>query len=633
MTKPGEEVEMSIRAETDIKKKLSEMCKKLSPDDLPIGVYVVTKDGDFVECNLKAREILGLPEKGKKFKTNINHFYCNTKERIRLLKELEEAEKDGKFLEKKIIRFKVKSQNIWVQIYCRSVKDPKTGIPIGYIGCLVDVTEEENYRQFWDTTPVGTFIVRNDKNGTEFIRQCNMAFTDMFEYSIEEIRGKEVKDLYASEKDYENFVKEIKERYNQNETIVGVPIRAKTAKGRILTLEVHCRLLKDKSGNILGRDGIVLDISNEVALRELRNDIGKVLHFYSATLVTLDQSIKPLLNALSPDPFAGGEVLTIDNAIEALNEPAKNLKNTLNKILELSLLEPGRRRALPEKKWIILKNQEQLLDEYETKILYPEFQLAALHEVSRIILNIHDKIEKENLPREIIRDVYNKAKELERICCLISTHRTLDTIIEVNYTIRALREFVIFQQRHPEPDRICKITSLIQNAVYDLYLFAIHRRVDIRQDYESCKALVKVEERSVLRALANLLYNAVKYSWFRGKGEKPWITVKAFTLGKMVHVEFQNFGVPITKEEIEDELIFNFGYRGQYSGDRLRLGSGVGLSDARDTARRYGGDVKITSRPAEGEDEKNYNQPFITTATFILPGYKEKESMEEQNER
>ncbi|MFC2155303.1 PAS domain-containing protein [Acidobacteriota bacterium] len=726
---------MSVNNQMDIKESLAEIAQKISPFDLPIGVYVVTQAGDFVECNARAREILKLPPTGKEINANIVDFYCDRTDRIRLLKELEDAKTEERFLEKRI-QFMVNSEKIWVQDYCRSVKDPDTGEIIGYTGCLIDVTEEESSRQLFEklpvgvytldsenkivrvnqasanilgyndpselegktieelytdkeeakkfdklimdegsvvneivqlnkkkgepcylsvcaykktdingktyigregtimdvskeeyyrklrnTIPVGTYMLRKNENGKEIIQQCNNAFADMFGYSTEEIKRIEVKDLYATEKDYKEFLKDIKEKNTQNGIIEGIPIRAKKANGRILTLEVHCRIFTDSSGNTLGRAGVVLDISNEIALRELRGDIGKVLHFYSATLVTLDQSIKSILSALAPDPFAKDEVLTIDKAIAALSDPAKNLKNTLYKMLELRKSEPERHKALPGKKWSTLENQKQLLEEYETQIPYPEFQLATLHELSKIILNVHGEIEKGKLPRELTRDVYTKARELERICCLIRTHQTLDTIIEVDYSIRALREYIIFQRRPPETDKVCDIITLIQNAVFDLYLFAKHKRVDIKQDYESCKARVKVEERSVLRALSNLLYNAIKYSWSREIGRKPWVDVKAFTVGGMVHVEFQNFGVPITQEEIEEELVFNFGYRGQFSGDRRRMGTGVGLSDARDTARKYGGDVILTSQPASGEDETNYNQPFVTKATLKLPRY------------
>jgi len=729
---------MIILDDGDEKKRITEEAKKIFPCDLPIGVYLVTKQGKFIRCNRKAREILDLQETGRErneVNGNINDFYCDPDERLRLIKELEEAEAKGKFLEKKVIQFKVSGQKIWVQDYCRSIKD-ETGKTIGYTGCLVDVTEEEsirqlfdklpvgvykldaqnkivkvnkalvkmlgyehskeleglqikdiyadpheadrfdqlirekgfvvnervellkkskercfisvcayrktdtdgetyigregtiqdvtedeNYRQILDKLPVGTYIVRENENGKEVISQCNQAFANMFEYKMDEVRGKEVKEFYATIKDYENFVKEIKEKHLQHEITEGIPIKAKKSNGRSMSLDVHCRLLTDRDGNILGRAGIVLDTSNEVALRELRNDIGKILHFYSATLINLEHSIKPILNALSPDPFDSSELLTIEKSLEALTRPAKNLEKTLNRFIEMGKKSPERRNAIKDIDWLLLENHVRLLEEYNTWIPYPEFRITTLHEVSGNILNIYKKIKKGKLHREAVRDLFNKAKELERVCCLIRIHQTLDTLVEVDYSIRALREYVIFQQRPSEPFKVCKIATLIQDVVYQLYLFAKHRKVSIEQPYQSCNARVNVDERSVLRALSNLLYNAIKYSWYREIGQPPWITVKAFIIQNKVHVEIQNYGVPIAKEEIENELIFEFGYRGKHSGDRRRIGTGIGLSDARETARRHGGDLKVKSQPASGGNELDYNQPFLTTATFILPLY------------
>jgi PAS domain S-box-containing protein len=729
---------MSILDDGDEKKRISEEAKKIFPCDLPIGVYLVTKQGKFIRCNRKAREILDLQETGggpNEVNGNINDFYCDPDERLRLIKELEEAEAEEKFLEKKVIQFKVRGQKIWVQDYCRSIKDKKGEI-IGYTGCLVDVneeeslrqlfdklpvgvykldaqnkivrvnkalvdllgcehpkeleglqiktlyadsreadrfdklirekgfvvnervellkkskercfisvcaykktdtdsetyigregtiqdvTEDENYRQILDKLPVGTYIVKENENGKEVISQCNKAFANMFEYEIDDVKGKEVKEFYATRKDYDDFVKEIKEKHQQHEITEGIPIKAKKSNGRSMSLDVHCRLLTDRDGNILGRAGVVFDTSNEVALRELRNDIGKILHFYSATLVTLEHSIKPILKALSPDPFDSSELLTTEKSLAALNEPSRNLEKALSRFIEMGKKSPERRCTIKDTDWLLLENQLRLLEEYNTWIPYPEFRITALHEVSGNILDIYNKIEKRKLPREFMRDLFHKAKELERVCCLIRTHQTLDTLVEVDYSIKSLREYVIFQQRHSEPYKVCKISTLIQDVVYQLYLFAKHRKVTIKQEYQSCQARVNVDERSVLRALSNLLYNAIKYSWHRGIGQPPWITVKAFTVQDKVHVEFQNYGVPIAKEEIENESIFRFGYRGKYSGDRRRIGTGIGLSDARETASKHGGDVVIKSLPASGENELelDYNQPFLTTATLILP--------------
>ena len=82
--------------------------------------------------------------------------------------------------------------------------------------------------------------------------------------------------------------------------------------------------------------------------------------------------------------------------------------------------------------------------------------------------------------------------------------------------------------------------------------------------------------------------------------------------------------MPITQDEIEGGLIFKVGYRGKWSTDRGRLGTGIGLTDAKHVAESHGGELQIDSRPARSvalppEHREFYRQPFITTVRFLVP--------------
>ena len=208
-----------------------------------------------------------------------------------------------------------------------------------------------------------------------------------------------------------------------------------------------------------------------MALWELRDDIGKTLHFYSAALVTLEQSIKPVLKAIGPDPFERDTLLTVENAIKTLSKPADNLKDAIIRLIDMGKTSPGRQSAISEKDWSTLKDLKDSLENFQDISPYPEFQMPTLYEISNKVLDFSNKIEKGKLPRELIKNVSIQAKELQRIYCLIRTHQALDTIIEADYSARALREYVIFQQRVPELPTLCKISTLIQTTIYQLYLF------------------------------------------------------------------------------------------------------------------------------------------------------------------
>ncbi len=595
-------------------------------EKLPIGIYKLDEKNNIARVNRAFSNILGYNNPGELEGLNVENLYFDHEEAKKFNQKIIEYEV---VVNEKVELLKKNKERCYVNVCAFKKTDTDGKTYLGREGTIQDVTEEEYYRQIRDTIPVGVYLIEKNENGNEVVLQCNKAFADMFGYDFNEIRGMRVKELYATEKDYNDFLKEIVEKHQHREITEGIPINAKKKNGENITLEVHCRLLTDLSVNITGRTGLILNISNKAALGQLRDNIGSTLHAYSAAMVTIEQSIKPVLKALGPDPFETETKLPVEKALERLGEPATNLKNALARLLTLSKSSPDRVSALNNSDWEKLEFWTRLLDRYQANIPYPEFVVATLHELSTKILDISYKIGKGKLPREILRDLHNKAKELERICCLIKTHQALDTILEADYPVRALREYVIFQDRQPDKRAVCTVSSLLEICVYNLYLFAQHRNVSIKQDYQKCKAVVKVDERSILRVLSNLLYNAIKYSWYRDVGEKPWITVKAFTVGDKVHMEFENYGVPITREEIRDGLIFSFGYRGKFSGDRKRMGTGIGLSDARETARKHEGDVIIESVPASGEDF-DYSMPFLTTATLILPIYVENLGQEEK---
>ena len=137
---------------------------------------------------------------------------------------------------------------------------------------------------------------------------------------------------------------------------------------------------------------------------------------------------------------------------------------------------------------------------------------------------------------------------------------------------------------------------------------------------EQADVSVVVDERGVVRALGNILHNAIKYSWERDRGGPVRVTLRTRLRENILLIEVENWGVPIPGDEIERGLIFKIGYRGRLAAGAGRAGTGVGLADAQQVAREHGGEVSVMSRPAvqTGEDE-NYTQPFLTTVSLSLP--------------
>lgn len=120
------------------------------------------------------------------------------------------------------------------------------------------------------------------------------------------------------------------------------------------------------------------------------------------------------------------------------------------------------------------------------------------------------------------------------------------------------------------------------------------------------------------RAFFNLIYNAVKYSYYQpSQGRKGYIDIKGkWVDGKtMYQISISNYGLGILENEKNN--IFKVGYRGRLSSDRIRTGSGVGLADVkRVIEEEHKGKITFQSQLL-GNDE--INSPYMTTFYITLP--------------
>lgn len=105
--------------------------------------------------------------------------------------------------------------------------------------------------------------------------------------------------------------------------------------------------------------------------------------------------------------------------------------------------------------------------------------------------------------------------------------------------------------------------------------------------------------------LMNIIQNAIKYS-YNGIPENPLeinISYDESENNELI-IAVKNQGCKITKEEIEQRLIFNLGYRGDYSGDRQRHGSGSGLYISNEIVVMHGGKIEVSSKFCGGSQEQ-----------------------------
>jgi PAS domain S-box-containing protein len=589
-------------------------------EQLPIGVYHLDEQDRIVRVNQAFYEILGYSLDSELKGSPAQVFYADEQEAAEFRQKVE---KEGKVVNQKVHLHNKDGVPLTLAVSAFKLEDANGGYA-GRIGTMTDVTNEERYRRILDDVPVGLYEV-HVMNGEGLITHCNQQFADLMEFSSrQEVIGTPVKDLHASEEDYGRFMQALKRSFRRNELLLNFSLKARSRRGREMFLAVSSRPQGDKEGDNFNRVGAAHDITEETELRQrvekVTKDIGAILHAYESSLIKVKNSTRAILDSLGEDPFERGLYLLPAKAAEALADPARRLAASLAKLLEAA--NAGERSAvLPADKWEELERLLRLLHNYHKAIPHIEAYPSTLRELALKVINLQAEIWKGNFPREPARQLKDDGRELLRVCNLISLHQIRDVIVDMDYPLEAVRRYVVSGVQKKEERKVRKVAELISLAISRLEEFAANRGVQLRPSVEPPNLLIEVLDRDVLRALGNLLHNAIKYSWAR-PGGPLWVAVRARRVNQFVHIEVENWGVPIPRREIEQGHIFALGHRGAYSSDRGRVGTGIGLHDAHDVALAHGGVVTIKSVPANPHGlTDDYNQPFLTTAVLRLPLY------------
>lgn len=586
---------------------------------LPVGLYRLDAQDVVVNINDALVQILGFKSKDEIINRPVRDFYVYPED-VEILREA--VKKEGKVVKEVRKLVKKNGELIYASISSVAIKGPDDKYE-GREGTLIDVTKDERYRRSLQGVPVGFYEVRVE-NEKDIILHCNPEFARMFDFdSQEQVIGLDIRQLYAEPNDHTIFLRELHIRDAQGLPLLGYPLRVRTCKGREFVIEVNSRPLKDRNGKIVGRTGVVRDISKEQQLREeirsLQSDIGKVLHAYTATLLMTRHAVLSAIESFGPYALVPTKVHSTDEIDRALIDPVKRLTTSLQNLLKIITLD-WQEREISQENWNELSSLLQHLQNFRDRIPIVEFRPHTLRLLACQVNALCDRMQEAKLPKESLKRIIRDATYLERLICIAYLRKVEAEIIAMDHHVRGLRDFVTTGARPEEEPRSIRLWDLVAQAMSNLEEYAQRCGVNFEPKDDSNNAYVMVVERDMLRALSNLLHNAIKYSWSREKGKSLWVTIHAYIVANFVCVMFENYGVPIPSDEIEQGLIFKFGYRGRLSTDRGRLGTGIGLTDALNTAKHYGGNIIAESTPARRDFPLgDYKVPYLTRITISLP--------------
>jgi signal transduction histidine kinase len=236
-----------------------------------------------------------------------------------------------------------------------------------------------------------------------------------------------------------------------------------------------------------------------------------------------------------------------------------------------------------------------------------ELFMSLAHEINTPLTGI--LAESENLLSELSGQEELAKLARENLEQVLRLHLVTETTMGVLSTGEIVREF-----------RFSNIGKVLRNACSTFRAEAIHKGCDILEPYSVDGDFPDIEmsEFDVLLAFQNIIHNAVKYSFNPSHSQEEKRTIKVWggytdSTKKYYRVNIQNYGIGISKEDVESRRIFERYYRGSNAGDRRRTGAGFGLAYARRMIEDFhGGKIEVTSVPITGSGH-------LTTFSVILP--------------
>jgi signal transduction histidine kinase len=155
----------------------------------------------------------------------------------------------------------------------------------------------------------------------------------------------------------------------------------------------------------------------------------------------------------------------------------------------------------------------------------------------------------------------------------------IDNILDLSKMEAGRREFKF---------EIIEFGPLLQEIISSLQHRVRHEGMVIQERIGNSLPAMKLDREAIGEAVTNLIDNAMKYS-----GESKKVTVRAFVENQHVIIAVQDFGIGISKKEVDK--VFERFYRGGNSLTRSVKGSGLGLTLVKQIAEAHQGTAHVES--------------------------------------
>lgn len=350
-------------------------------------------------------------------------------------------------------------------------------------------------------------------------------------------------------------------------------------------------------------------------------EIKSILHDQWRNNNSLLAAQSHILSYLGPDPFSDSNIYEDECLVRIFGAPVSHLERALDQAIDHIGEDPAA-RSIPENRWNQIR---EFLDELTSaKALGSAILPFRLREIATNlrgeILLLKEQRPKAGLHKERINAVLAACKEMERLVCIFDLHRAIEMTKVTNERVFAILQAGRGGTSKNDASGIYEIDDVVEEVANYYRDQANLRGTEVRIMEYSKGAAVRVVKADLIKALGNLLDNAIKYTGDLSpysRYEKTWIDIRIIQGLNIMSLRMESWGVPITDEEKKGDFIFKEGYRGWFARKTSVKGSGTGLADVRDFALENGGNVSFDSIPVRKASRiPNYT---TTTVTLTLP--------------
>ncbi len=187
---------------------------------------------------------------------------------------------------------------------------------------------EEQYRDLYEEAPNAYFSVGTDGR----IERANLRAVELLGYSLDEMIGMPVFNLYADTPNGRAKAERVFQRFLAGEDIQSEEMEMKRADGSNVWINLSVRPIRDEKGRVVVSRSEIVDITEHKKLDELKDEfIGLVSHELRTPLTVISGCLSTVLTEWERLPSGEAQQLLRDAVLET-----ESLSHLVENLLELS---------------------------------------------------------------------------------------------------------------------------------------------------------------------------------------------------------------------------------------------------------------------------------------------------------